>query len=167
MGDVAVLDSQDFVNPLGGDLDRNRPAVAASFREESTGGVFSVVVNHLKSKGSTCPEEVGVDPDPDPVDQVGSCNTVRTLAAGVQLDWLATDPTGSGSDKVLIVGDLNAYDKEDPIDVMLLGPDDTADTEDDYVDHLRYYGGEYAYSYLFGGQLGYLDYALANEALRW
>lgn len=65
------------------------------------------------------------------------------------------------------MGDLNAYDKEDPIDVMLLGPDDTADTEDDYVDLLRYYRGEYAYSYLFDGQLGYLDYALANEALRW
>lgn len=59
------------------------PAVAASFREESTGGVYTVVVNHLKSKGSTCPEEVGVDPDPNPVDQVGSCNTVRTLAAGM------------------------------------------------------------------------------------
>ena len=32
------------------------------------------------------------------------------------VDWLATDPTGSGDADFLIIGDLNSYDKEDPID---------------------------------------------------
>ena len=34
------------------------------------------------------------------------------------VDWLATDPTGSGDSDVLILGDLNAYGMEDPIDAI-------------------------------------------------
>ena len=60
IGTAAVLDTPEFVNPLGGEFDRSRPAVAQTFRDNATGEVFSVVVNHLKSKGSACPEE-GVD----------------------------------------------------------------------------------------------------------
>ena len=37
------------------------------------------------------------------------------------VDWLATDPTGTGSMNSLIIGDLNSYDKEDPIDAILAG----------------------------------------------
>jgi uncharacterized protein len=159
VGDVAVLDDPAFVNPLGGDTDRSRPAVAASFMDKTNGGVFTVAVNHLKSKGSACPEEGAVDP------LQGNCNLVRALAAEALVDWLAADPTGSGSDNNLIIGDLNSYDKEDPIDVVKLGPDDTAGTGDDYVDLLYQYIGEFAYTYVFDGQLGYLDYAMANIPL--
>jgi uncharacterized protein len=159
VGDVAVLDDPAFVNPLGGDTDRSRPAVAASFMDKTNGGVFTVAVNHLKSKGSACPEEGTVDP------LQGNCNLVRALGAEALVDWLATDPTGSGSDNNLIIGDLNSYDKEDPIDVVKLGPDDAAGTGDDYFDLLYQYIGEYAYTYVFDGQLGYLDYAMANIPL--
>jgi len=72
------------------------------------------------------------------------------------VDWLATDPTSSGDADFLIIGDLNAYDKEDPIDAILAGG---------YDDLVYQYLGENAYSYVFDGQLGYLDHALANDAL--
>ena len=35
------------------------------------------------------------------------------------VDFLATDPTGSGDDDHLVIGDLNSYDHEDPIDVLV------------------------------------------------
>ncbi|HSK06983.1 MAG TPA: hypothetical protein VK990_05635, partial [Acidimicrobiia bacterium] len=89
----------------------------------------------------------------------------RTLAAQVLVDWLATDPTGSGDPDHLIIGDLNAYDKEDPIDALVAGADDTPGTGDDYSDLLHVFEGETAYTYLFDGQLGYLDYALASQSL--
>ena len=154
-GDFAVLDDQSFTNPLGyvdefGNLEeKSRPALAQTFVNNSTGGVFTAIVNHLKSKGSPCGTG---DDDPEQ----GSCNLTRTLGAQALLDWLATDPTGSGDEDFLIIGDLNAYDKEDPIDTLTTGG---------YTDLVKQYQGEDAYSYVFDGQLGYLDHALANPAL--
>jgi hypothetical protein len=63
------------------------------------------------------------------------------------------------------MGDLNSYDKEEPIDAILAGADDILGTGDDFNDLLFSFVGEDAYSYLFDGQLGYLDHALANQDL--
>ena len=73
--------------------------------------MLTVAVNHLKSKGSSC-ASIG---DPDTGDGQGNCNLTRTKAAQALVDWLATDPTGSGDPDFLIIGDLNAYAMEDPI----------------------------------------------------
>jgi predicted extracellular nuclease len=158
VGADAVLDSSAFLDPnnLGGA--QNRPAQAQTFQENATGELFTVLVNHLKSKGSGCGPG-----DDDPVQ--GNCNLTRALSAAVLVDWLATDPTGSGDPDFLVIGDLNSYDKEDPIDALTAGPDDTPGTGDDFADLLLQFEGEHAYSYLFDGQLGYLDYALANQPL--
>ncbi len=158
LGDEAVLDDPSFTNPNNLSTPKNRPALAQTFQEDATGGVFTVVVNHFKSKGSGC----GAGDD-DP--QQGSCNDTRTEAARVLVDWLATDPTGSGDPDFMIIGDINAYDEEDPSDAIKLGADDTADTSDDYTDLAELFNGEFAYSFVFDGQFGYLDYALANESL--
>ncbi len=83
--------------------------------DNDTGGVFTAVVNHLKSKGSDC-DDLAIT---DLVTEQGSCNLTRTLACGGLVDWLATDPTNSGDPDFLIIGDLNSYDKEDPIDAIL------------------------------------------------
>jgi Endonuclease/Exonuclease/phosphatase family/RTX calcium-binding nonapeptide repeat (4 copies) len=158
VGDFAVLTSAAdprFRNNL------NRPALAQTFQEVATGAVFTLAVNHLKSKGSDC-NAVG---DPDTGDGSGNCNVTRTLAAQALVDWLASDPTGSGDGDFLINGDLNAYDKEMPIDAIKAGHDDTIGTIDDYSDIQLLFEGEFAYSFLFDGQLGYLDHALANQAL--
>ncbi|TGD75477.1 ExeM/NucH family extracellular endonuclease [Mangrovimicrobium sediminis] len=148
LGDYAVLDSSfdaDYID------DKNRPALAQTFMD-GNGGVFTAVVNHLKSKGSDC-DDIG---DPDIGDGQGNCNGTRTDAARVLGDWLATDPTDSGDGDFLVLGDLNSYDKEDPIIALQSAG---------YVDLLASFGGEYAYSYVFDGQYGYLDYAMANGQL--
>jgi hypothetical protein len=148
VGNYAILDST--VDPRFTDT-RNRPALAQTFQENTSGGRFTVVVNHLKSKGSAC----GVGDDDTTTGQ-GNCNLTRTLAAQALADWLATDPTGSGDPDVLIIGDLNSYAREDPIVAL---------ESAGYINMVAAFGGSDAYSYVFDGQLGYLDYALANPSL--
>ncbi|MGO0575140.1 ExeM/NucH family extracellular endonuclease [Ornithinimicrobium panacihumi] len=150
VGDFALLDSS--VDPRYLD-DFNRPALAQTFQDVENEGLVTVVVNHLKSKGSSC-DAVGDPTDPD---GQGNCNGVRTDAADALGDWANSDPTGTGTDNVLIIGDLNSYDKEDPIAALVA---------DGYADLLAQLQGEYAYSYVFDGMLGYLDYAMASSALQ-
>ena len=158
VGGFQILDSSD--DPRFIDT-KSRPVLAQTFEELATGARFTVAVNHLKSKGSDC-NDVG---DPDIGDGQGNCNQTRKAAAQALVDWLATDPTGSGDRDVLILGDLNSYSKEDPIDAIKAGPDDVAGTGDDYVNLIAKYQGAYAHSYVFDGQSGYLDYALASPTL--
>jgi uncharacterized protein len=148
VGTHAVLDST--VDPRFQD-NRSRPALAQTFREQATGELVTVSVNHFKSKGSACGTA-----DPDRGDGAGNCDLTRTGAAEALGDWLATDPTSSGDPDVLVIGDLNAYKREAPI---------TALRDRGYTDLIERFGGEQAYGYLFDGQLGYLDHALADEAL--
>lgn len=159
VGQTAVLNTGPFgiFITQAGTSQRNRPALAQSFEENASGARFTVVVNHFKSKGSSCATNVSpVGPDPDLGDGQGNCNLTRTAAAEALVAWLATDPTGSGDPDVLIIGDLNAYAQEDPIAVI---------TAAGYTDLLRAALGTATYSYVFDGQWGYLDYALASETL--
>ncbi len=152
-GAYAVLDSS--VDPLFND-DKSRPVIAQTFSENSTGELFTVAVNHLKSKGSDC-NDLG---DPDTGDGQGNCNLTRTDAATALVNWLAGDPTGSGDSDALIIGDLNAYAMEDPISAIKAAG---------YTDLVASYQGvgraDGAYSYVFAGQWGYLDHALANGTM--
>jgi predicted extracellular nuclease len=147
VGRTAALNNVAFVN--GGDsAPRNRPALAQAW-EQADGARFITVVNHLKSKGSACDL-------PDAGDGQGNCNAVRLAAAQQLRSWLATDPTGTAEPDVLILGDLNAYAKEDPI---------TSFTNAGWRDLIASYGGSQAYGYVFNGQWGTLDHALATPSL--
>lgn len=158
VGDFKILNST--VDPRFLDT-KSRPALAQTFEEVATGARFTVVVNHLKSKGSDC-NDVG---DPDTGDGQGNCNQTRKKAAQALVDWIATDPTGSGDADYIIMGDLNSYAQEDPIDAIKAGADDTAGNYDDYTNLIFQYQGTYAYSYVFDGQAGYLDHALSFPSL--
>lgn len=147
VGRTGALNGVVFEN--GGDgAPRNRPALAQAF-EAANGGRFIAVVNHLKSKGSACDT-------PDALDGQGNCNTVRLSAVNTLRNWLAQDPTGTGDPDVLILGDLNAYGMEDPVRAL---------TDNGYVDLVRHFGGDYSYTYVFDGQWGSLDHALATASL--
>jgi predicted extracellular nuclease len=148
VGNYAILDSS--VDPRFIDT-RNRPALAQTFEEVASSARFTVVVNHLKSKGSGC----GLGDDDTTTGQ-GNCNVTRTQAALALADWLAGDPTGSGDPDFLIIGDLNSYAKEDPIVAL---------ESADYTNLVAAFGGPNAYSYVFDSQLGYLDHALSSPTL--
>lgn len=80
----------------------NRPSLAQTFTQNSNGRRLTVVVNHLKSKGSNC-NDVS---DPDTGDGQGNCNLTRTNAAAALVRSLASDPTGAGDPDVLLIGDM-------------------------------------------------------------
>lgn len=129
---------------------RNRASLAQTFRHSTTGEVFSVVVNHFKSKG--CDEATG--PDLDQGDGQGCWNATRVAAAHQLV--AAMDELGHGDGDWLVIGDLNSYDHEDPIDVF---------RDSGFEDLIRRFEGPDAYGYVFDGQWGYLDHALASASL--
>ncbi|MDG1209051.1 MAG: ExeM/NucH family extracellular endonuclease [Paracoccaceae bacterium] len=154
LGGIAGLfefDGRNILDPLDAGRDLNRPALAQTFQDLTSGETVTVAVNHLKSKGSLS----GLAVDEDQLDGQGNNNATRTEAAKILADWLASDPTGQGSENTLIVGDLNAYAMEDPITAL----------EDARYTDLAAELIEDASSFVFDGQAGKLDYALANEAL--
>jgi uncharacterized protein len=140
---------------------KSRPSLAQTFEVIATGARFTVVVDHFKSKGSDC-NDIG---DPDFGDGQGNCSQTRKAAAQALVDWIATDPTGSGDADYIIMGDLNSYAREESIDAIKAGADDTIGTYDDYTNLINKYQGIYAYSYTFDGQAGYLDHALSFPSL--
>jgi len=145
----------DFVDTL------NRPTLAQVFISNSGGDPFVVAVNHLKSKSCPTAGAPGVNPlDFDQQDGAGCWNYTRELAAQAMVNWL---DGFADVDNILIIGDLNSYDKEDPISLIKLGPDGVIDTDDDYFDMMHEIQGDEAYGYLYGSQIGYLDYALVNK----
>jgi predicted extracellular nuclease len=148
-GDPKLLDSR--IDMRFNEL-KNRPALAQAFSQNSNGAVLSVVVNHLKSKGSDC-DDVG---DPNQRDGQGDCSATRTEAAAALADWIATDPTGSGDSDFLVIGDLNAFVHEDPL---------TALKNAGFTNLLEAAIGGNTWTSVFAGESGALDHALANAAL--
>jgi len=138
----------------------NRPPMAQTFAAPN-GVKFSLVVNHLKSKGS-CPSTSVANPNPD-ADQNDSqsCwNATRVQQANrLMTSFVPAVVTAAGDAKVLLIGDFNSYGFEDPINAI---------TATGFVNelerHVRGKGGM-PYSFVFDGTTGYLDHALASAAL--
>jgi len=145
---TAVLDSRAFV--YGRDSSpRNRVSLLQAFAENSTGEQFLVNVNHLKSKGSPCDT-------PDAGDGQGNCSVVRLNAVRELVNWLKTAPTGISDPDILILGDLNAYAREDALAWL---------EQSGYTNLIPYFNNLQSYSYVFEGQAGALDHALASATL--
>ncbi|MCL4253092.1 MAG: ExeM/NucH family extracellular endonuclease, partial [Anaerolineae bacterium] len=157
----AFIYKSAVVQPVGGfaidtDTIHDRPPLAVLFEvidvsNPSFGAQFYVVVNHFKSKGSSA----GLPGDTDQGDGQAKSNATRLAQANRLITWVNSTLIPNDPD-VLIIGDLNAYKREDPI-TALIGAG--------YTDLVELFGGATAYGYLFDGQLGYLDHALANASL--
>jgi hypothetical protein len=149
LGNARILDTSVDARFLD---TKNRPVLAQTLRDNTSGKSVTVAVNHLKSKGSAC-DDLG---DADLGDGQGNCNITRTQAAQALADWLASNPTSSNDQNYLIIGDLNSYAMEDPI---------TALRNAGYTNLIASRLGANAYSYVYAGESGYLDHALASASL--
>lgn len=144
VGKAAVPDERqyDAFNATYG----NRVPLAQSFEvslADGTAEQFTVVVNHLKSKGSVN--------DPDTGDGQGANNQARLRAVNQLHTWLAGTPTQIASDKLVLLGDFNAYAKEDPITYL------------EAQGYQKLAPGQYSYG--FQGLWGALDHVLVSQAL--
>jgi predicted extracellular nuclease len=131
----------------------NRVPLAVTFKKVGSDEVFTVVVNHLKSKGSA---GAAGTVDNDSNDGAANSNQTRLNAVTALDSWLDTDPTGSGDSDFILLGDFNAYAQEDPIKFL---------EREGYINLAKNYLGSDAYSYVFDGQIGTLDYAFASGSL--
>jgi uncharacterized protein len=129
----------------------DRPPVGQVF--EAGDQRFAVVVNHFKSKG--CGDASGANADQG--DGQGCWNARRVEQAEALLAFIEEVQRESGVQDVLVLGDLNAHGEEDPIDA--LGAGGLADLLAEHVPEER------RYSYVFAGEAGHLDHALATPPL--
>src|SRR4051794_5268267 len=123
-----------------------RTPIAQTFRAGDE--VFSVIANHLKSKGSAC----GAASDDISAGGAGNCNGDRVLQAQVLRDFAAAVAQHSGDADVVLTGDFNAYRFEPPLDVLRDAGFQEAVTP-----------GEY--SYVFDGGSGSLDHVFATASM--
>ena len=152
-----IIYANDEVQPVGdsvGLVDEEvwsnaREPIAQTFAED--GDRFTVVANHFKSKS---PGDATGD-NVDTGDGQGQWNGDRVRQARSLAAFARQLAAGSGDPDVLLLGDLNAYSQEDPIEVLrAAGYTDLGET----LDPGRY-------SYVFQAASGSLDHALASRAL--
>ncbi|MBQ0960884.1 ExeM/NucH family extracellular endonuclease [Ideonella sp. 4Y11] len=137
------------------DAVHNRPPLAQTF-EAPNGERLTLVVNHLKSKGS-CPGPSDPDHDgnQDTGDGQGCWNARRVAQAQRTATWVVSLAGAAGTDAALLLGDLNAYAKEDPVVALV---------DSGFADQIARFNSA-GYSYVFDGAAGRLDHALATPAL--
>ena len=129
---------------------QNRKKVQG-FTEKASGEKFILSVNHFKAKSGN-----GSGANKDQGDGQGSYNAARVQEANSIISRYASYTTTFGDEDFLIVGDLNAYGKEDPITTL---------TDWGMIDLHRTFHADSSYSYVYQGTLGYLDHALCNSKL--
>ena len=129
---------------------QNRKKVQG-FTEKASGEKFILSANHFKAKSGS-----GSGANKDQGDGQGSYNAARVQEAQSILSNYSSYTSTFGDEDFLIVGDLNAYGKEDPITTL---------TDWGMIDLHRTFHADSSYSYVYQGTLGYLDHALCNSTL--
>lgn len=129
----------------------SRPPIAANFQPlGGKGAAFAVIAAHLKSKGG-CPAGVEVNW------HQGCWGKLRRRQAAALLQWLDRLADEIGHRRFLLVGDLNSYAEEAPVQLLLRSG------LRNLIAH-RVVPAE-RYTYVYHGFAGYLDYALATAPL--
>lgn len=149
---------EETVEPVG-ELRKNETGVKnrkrmQAFRlktGDAAGETFIFSLNHFKAKSGS-----GTGLDADQGDGQGIFNNTRTKEAQSVLSDYGTNKNYYEDEDLLIMGDLNAYAKEDPIQTLVNGG---------MTDLHRYFHADSSYSYTYRGQAGYLDHALANSTM--
>ncbi|WP_067496471.1 ExeM/NucH family extracellular endonuclease [Actinoplanes sp. TFC3] len=155
---TAIIFKPAKVAPKGASRSVNDESVWSNAREPiaqtfTAGAIdFTVVANHLKSKSAS------VTPTGDNVDTgdgQGAYNGDRKRQAAALATFVAQVAKDSGTDKTILLGDFNAYTQEDPMHVLY---------DKGFSDlHSTFAPGKN--SYVFGGESGSLDHALATRSL--
>ncbi|OYP28231.1 ExeM/NucH family extracellular endonuclease [Rhodopirellula sp. MGV] len=139
VGNTQFIDDFAFVNA--------RTPMVQQFRLPGGKESFAVVVNHFKSKGSNNAKGANADRR----DGQGAYNDSRKKQADAVVKYLRGKRM-----QALVIGDLNSYGQEDPIDTLRAGG---------LVDVSKTKATGSSYSYVYYGQAGSLDHCFATPAL--
>ncbi|MFQ6371605.1 ExeM/NucH family extracellular endonuclease [Shewanella sp. YIC-542] len=157
---VGIIYQVAKVTPVGDVMVNNadifsRAPMAQQFQLAGSDNRFTLVVNHFRSK--ICSSSAS-DDNTDQHDGQGCYNAKRVAQSQELLQWFSNDAMLSEQPNKVLIGDLNAYAKEDPVTTL---------TSAGFVDLLQKFRADEAYSYVYGGESGYMDHMLvsANMAL--
>ena len=119
---VAMIYKPSIVTPVGlakadTNIVNNRPPLAQTFTLNNNNEKFTVIINHLKSKG--CTGASGSNNDQG--DGQGCFNDQRKQQATELLAFIDSLKKSSGVADIISVGDYNAYGEEDPLDILRAG----------------------------------------------
>ncbi|QEG22211.1 ExeM/NucH family extracellular endonuclease [Mariniblastus fucicola] len=163
---VGIIYRSDRVSPVGevsmvSDVafDGARTPIVQSFKpNRGSEKSFSLIVNHFKSKGGSDRADVANKNKGDGQGAYNATRRAQSLAICNYIDAMKQDDAEA---RVLVVGDLNAYGQEDPVDAMRAkGLVDLRERSASGAGD-----GERDYSYIYYGQSGNLDHAMATESL--
>jgi len=154
---VALIYKPSKVTPVGASKSYNdasfttlgRPPLAQTFALISNNEKFTVIVNHFKSKG--CAASPADNLDNDQNDGQGCFNATRKKQAIALLAFVDTLIRQTGDSDIISVGDYNAYEQEDPLDILRSG---------NLISVL-----ENTYSYVFNAQAGSLDHGFSTPSM--
>lgn len=124
--------------------------IAQAFDLLSNGERVIVSLNHFKSKSGT-----GSGADADQGDGQSDYNATRVKEARNCVSFFNSLTDYYKDSDILVVGDLNAYSREDPVKVF---------TEAGYVNELERFSPD-NYSYSYKREAGYLDHSLGSPSL--
>ena len=129
-------------------FDNAREPLAQEFRPRQSGSKhdFVVIVNHFKSKGS------GTGEDADQGDGQGASNASRVKQARALVGFADAQRRAAKTDTVFLTGDFNAYNEEDPVEVI---------EDAGYVNVPRALTDKETYQ--FDGLIGSLDHVFASR----
>ena len=158
---IAFIYKKATITPVGDSVIYDDPAYTGLARQplaqefkpitdaNHEGANFVVIANHFKSKGSAPKNLSGAEAaaNTDNGDGQGNSNGVRIKQARA----LATFAQRFNGTPTLLVGDFNAYTKEDPLKVL---------TDAGWA-HESGHGDS---SYVYGGRSGSMDHVFANSA---
>ena len=152
---LAFLYRRDLLAPVGATLTdghaiHNRPPLAQRFRELASGLEFTLVMTHLKSRGSC----EGYDPDRGS----GCWDDRRDSQVRQLVDFLESEVEPFATGGTLVLGDLNSYALEAPVQRLQRAG---------FTDLLAaFVKQQERYTYVYQpGVAGYLDHALASAEL--
>ncbi|HEX6360528.1 ExeM/NucH family extracellular endonuclease [Actinophytocola sp.] len=151
---AAIIFKPAAVTPVGASKTINDETVWFNAREPiaqtfTAGDItFTVVANHMKSKSAS---DSATGDNADIGDGQGPFNGDRIRQAHSLITFVEALKAESGSDDVVILGDFNAYTQEDPMKVF-------------YDANLTDLSNGEA-SYVFTGESGTLDHAVATPSL--
>jgi len=145
VGPAYTLDSKPFQN-------LSRQPLAQLFEDRSSGQSFLVASNHFKSKGSC--QKTGENADQR--DGQGCWNPARVAAAKAVSEWMNGLAVKSGTNRILIFGDMNAARFEDPVRTL---------RDHGFTELVEQFSDLPQYTHVYKGEAATLDYAFASEAL--
>jgi predicted extracellular nuclease len=153
---VALIYRPARVRPVGAaradrDPVHNRPPLAQAFATVAGASTVNVIVSHFKSR--RCDGAAGLELDRQ--DGQGCFSHRRVLQAQALARFAADVARRSGVADTLLVGDFNAYAREDPVRLLAARG---------FADQIARFDPD-GYSYVYDGAAGRLDQVFASAAL--